>query len=71
MLATGVKEGGGGGFEEYGGDLTLHGMDFSSAGTHCQTLGRCVPFVSRACSGVGGKKRPLALHPLLPNLSPL
>ena len=42
VLATGVKEGGGGGFEEYGGDLTLHGVDMGSPSQHCPTLGRCV-----------------------------
>lgn len=42
VLATGVKEGGGGGFEEYGGDLTLHSVDLGSPSQHCPTLGRCV-----------------------------
>jgi hypothetical protein len=42
VLATGVKEGGGGGFEEYGGDLTLHGVDMGSPSLQCPTLGRCV-----------------------------
>ena len=42
VLATGVKEGGGGGFEEYGGDLTLYGMDLASPSMQCATLGRCV-----------------------------
>jgi hypothetical protein len=42
VLAVGTKEGGGGGFEEYGGDLTLYAVDLSSGSQQCQVLGRCV-----------------------------
>ncbi len=42
VLAVGTKEGGGGGFEEYGGDLTLFAVDLSSGTQQCQVLGRCV-----------------------------
>ncbi len=40
MLATGVKEGGGGGFDDYGGDLTLFGVDFHNPSQTCNALGR-------------------------------
>ena len=40
VLATGVKEGGGGGFEDsYGGDLTLHGLDLAAPSQQCHALG--------------------------------
>jgi hypothetical protein len=42
ILAAGTKEGGGGGFEEYGGDLTLYSVDLSNSSQQCQVLGRCV-----------------------------
>ena len=40
VLATGTKEGGGGGFEDYGGDLTLYKMDFSNPTQECISHGR-------------------------------
>jgi hypothetical protein len=42
ILAAGTKEGGGGGFEEYGGDLTLYAVDLSAGTQQCAVLGRCV-----------------------------
>ena len=42
ILAAGTKEGGGGGFEEYGGDLTLYAVDLSTGTQQCAVLGRCV-----------------------------
>jgi len=40
VLATGTKEGGGGGFEDYGGELALHGYDAGSGSQACETLAR-------------------------------
>ena len=42
ILATGTKEGGGGGFDDYGGELALQGFDSSPSTTACETLARCV-----------------------------
>ena len=41
VLATGSKEGGGGGFDDRGGDLTLYAADLSSATQECRVVGRC------------------------------
>lgn len=41
ILATGTKEGGGGGFDERGGDLTLYAADMTSASQECKVVGRC------------------------------
>jgi hypothetical protein len=40
VLATGTKEGGGGGFEDYGGELALYGFDLASGSQACETLAR-------------------------------
>jgi len=40
VLATGVKEGGGGGFDDYGGDLTLYNLGLSTGAQSCNVLGR-------------------------------
>ena len=40
IIATGTKEGGGGGFEDYGGELALHGFDFATGSQACETLAR-------------------------------
>ncbi len=40
MIVTGTKEGGGGNYDDYGGDLALHRMDFTSPSQQCQTVGR-------------------------------
>jgi|LauGreSuBDMM15SN_2_FD.fasta_scaffold828489_1 hypothetical protein len=42
VFATGTKEGGGGGFEDYGGELALHGFDYAVTTTACETLARYV-----------------------------
>ncbi len=42
VFATGTKEGGGGGFEDYGGELALHAFDYALPTTTCETLARCV-----------------------------
>lgn len=42
VFATGTKEGGGGGFEDYGGELALHGFDYAVPTTACETLARYV-----------------------------
>ena len=42
LLAVATREGGGGGFDSYGGSLSLHAVDISSAGLDCPALTRCV-----------------------------
>ena len=41
MLTTGTREGGGGGFDERGGELTLYAIDLSSFSQDCRIIGRC------------------------------
>jgi len=40
VLATGTKEGGGGGFEDYGGELARHGFDYAQPTVACDALAR-------------------------------
>ena len=42
MLTTGTREGGGGGFDARGGELTLYAIDLSSSSQDCRIIGRCV-----------------------------
>jgi hypothetical protein len=36
-----VQEGGGGGFDDYGGELSIHSFDFSSPSLEATTVSRC------------------------------
>lgn len=42
LLAVASKEGGGGGFDDYGGELSLHAIDAGSASLACPPVARCV-----------------------------
>ena len=42
LLAVASKEGGGGGFDDYGGELSLHAVDLSGASPACPPVARCV-----------------------------
>ena len=40
LLATGTKEGGGGGFDDYGGELAVHSLDLSSTSLGTSVVSR-------------------------------